>query len=520
MEIGKIKRVEAKNFKKLRKFKVDLTKNINIFWGDINQGKSSVLQVLETLLTRGNKDGIISNGATNCYLKLTFDNGYIERFFYKIGNKTVPRKLKINFDGKDYTIKDLSENVSELALNENYFKNLNSPEKNRFLLDVLEVDTSDIDKKIKQQISIVKDNEICVKSFGNIVLKEIKKPNIELAEENLQKEKDKLNTNYKKEKEENNILKINWQNEKKEIDENYTLELKKLKEKENLDYNKKLSEYETRKEYIRIYTENFNQTQRKLANKENKLIILYNEIKNKIAGTDFERCFDYEKAKDIINELPEPKKEKVFSEEMKKLIKPRLPNTTLEKDSYPDEPTYNNMHTPENADTTKKDKLAEEVINQKLQQKDYENFLIQKSKYNSQQAYLKEIEKSKNKIKELKKEKKKKLYGYSNKIENLTFTEDGVPMYRDSQLQNLNTAGLIELNTILVKLMPKNKLNILLIDRAESLNLGNKENLGVYLRKAKEDNTIFFMSIVSHEIPVLATQNIDVHEIINGKIIN
>ena len=488
MEIGQIKSIKIKNIKLLKDVEININRAINIFWGNTNQGKTSILQVFDWLFTQGFPQDIITYGKSEAMIHLIFENGFISRSFYMDkNNKTKGRKLNCFFDNEQYSFADLKKYISPLAINQSHFKNLNGAERERFFLEVLDVDTKDIDNKIKQFESVLKDLEMTIKSFGDFNLEEVKEPNKKAIEQAFYQERQRLNELYLIDKKEN----------------------EKLKEDAKIKYKKEVQKYEISKSKLSVEIVKFNREQEKIR-ENNKIIIGKKSELEQLKTSIFADAIDFNKLDFIVNNLENPKKLLNFDEVLKErnIVFPEFK-----------EPEYYYKNYPENADTTKLNELQEKMNNLKVEQLKYANYLKELAKFEDKKAYKKELNETKELIKELKKDKIKKLSEYTNKIENITFDiETGKPKFFNSLLENLSDSLLIRLNSILVNLIPKNRLKVMLIDRGESLNLENRNNLSVYLRMAEENNSIILLTVVSNETPIIASKSVDLFNVEKGKI--
>ena len=186
----KATRLQVKNIGILKdNIDIPIDKPLIIFYGDIRQGKSTILNSITLLFGGSFSNDIIRHGQKDAFVELTLENGYIRREFY-IDKNNVPKARQIKYvkDGRaidDKVTAEVLKLVNPFQLDAEFFNKKNDTQKNQYLLELFGVDTSQLDNENKLIEFDAKELRIKIKSYGEIDLTEHVLPNFE----SLKKEK-------------------------------------------------------------------------------------------------------------------------------------------------------------------------------------------------------------------------------------------------------------------------------------------------------------------------------------------
>lgn len=211
-----IKKLVIKNIGIISNEAIEFNKPLNLFYGDVRQGKTTILNAIKWCFGGKFPDDIIKHGKKKALIELYFDDSFISRKFYRDKHGIIKaEKIEfINSDGEEVEkpVAAIEKFLNPFILNQNHLFDMNEPGRKRFFVDLFGVDTSTIDKELKAKEQRSKDLRIAIKAYGEVQYKKIDRVDVN----NLQKEKDILIANHETEFDRINVL-----NEKtrKRIDE-------------------------------------------------------------------------------------------------------------------------------------------------------------------------------------------------------------------------------------------------------------------------------------------------------------
>lgn len=451
----KVKSITIKNIGLIENETIEFNKPLLLFYGDIRQGKTTILNAVRWAFGGSFPADIIRHGQTEAVIDIVFDNGSINRSFYvnKEG-ETTARPQNIVLNGRVAKVSDLKQFLNPFLLNQNHLADMNKKdERSNFIIDLFGVNTTDIDTNIINNMREASELRAKIKGYGEIVLTEVEKPELEKLYAELDECKKVI---------QEHIASVNLQNE----------ELKR--------------ELQNKKQTLLDEVLKFNSEQdvKKQSIETNRSML--NEVFLKVKGTIFEKCFDIDGAKRILETLPAAleKKSTVIN----------LP-----------EPTYHAVNNEEQL------RIEGEINNAKLQQIKYEQYLKDKSRFDAKEAdqlKLKELEQS---GRNLQKQRIGKLSEINGKIAGLEANENGL-FFESTSFDMLSTSQIMNLSSQLSGLYPDG-FGLELIDRGESLG----KSIFEFVKRAESEQKTILAAIVG-ERPANVPENIGVFVVDNGKI--
>ena len=172
-----LKRIIIKNIGLISDADIVLDKPLNIFVGEIKQGKTTILNCIKWSCGGYFPSDILKHGTANGFVKLEFENETVERKFF-IDNKgnTDAKPIDYYIDNKlqKAPVKKLKEKFNPFQLNQNYFTDMNAIDKRRFLVDHFNVDTAKEDKELLELKTKGLELRAEVDNFIPLQLKEVK----------------------------------------------------------------------------------------------------------------------------------------------------------------------------------------------------------------------------------------------------------------------------------------------------------------------------------------------------------
>ncbi len=177
----KVKKLIIKNIGIIADTTIELNKPLIIFYGEIMQGKTTILNAVRWAFGGSYPEDIIRHGEKNASVLLELDSGSISREWY-IAKDGTTKVREINFirDGKmvkGRVVDEIKKLLNPFLLDQDYLRKMSELERSRYFVDLFGVDTSEIDMDISKCESLARDLRIKVKMYGEIDLTEFKEVN-------------------------------------------------------------------------------------------------------------------------------------------------------------------------------------------------------------------------------------------------------------------------------------------------------------------------------------------------------
>jgi len=148
-----MKRLILKNIGPISEVELALDKKLIILKGDVQQGKTTILKSIGWLLGSKYPSDLLKTGEKTGFIQLEYDDVIVRKDFYRKDGVTKNKKVYFKNGWDDAVAKpseELKKILSPFTTDQDYFINMNEPEKRRFLLELFNVDTKEIDAKIKE----------------------------------------------------------------------------------------------------------------------------------------------------------------------------------------------------------------------------------------------------------------------------------------------------------------------------------------------------------------------------------
>lgn len=181
----KIKRLEIKNIGMIADETIECNKPLLIFYGEVRQGKTTILNAVRWVCGGSYPADIIRHGQKEASITLEFDDGSLSRSWYiaKDGS-TKSRPIALIRHGKP--VREPTEAIKALLnpfmLNQDYLRNMSEPERRRLLVQLFGAETPELDQAIKEAESKAAELRSELKYLGKVDLQPVEKPDIQAAE--------------------------------------------------------------------------------------------------------------------------------------------------------------------------------------------------------------------------------------------------------------------------------------------------------------------------------------------------
>jgi len=178
----KLLKIEIKGIAKHADTTIVIDKPLTIIFGDVEQGKTTVLNVVRWGLGCIVPDKVVKEGCTEGDIFLTFDNATSHRSFYvnKEGSE-VARPLEYIEGGRKINepIKYLKTKINPFLLDNEYFMKMTATEQMRFFVALFGIDTSAENKTLTTYEELNKSLRSEIKGIGEIIPVVVAKPDLD-----------------------------------------------------------------------------------------------------------------------------------------------------------------------------------------------------------------------------------------------------------------------------------------------------------------------------------------------------
>ena len=189
-----LKTIEIKNIGLITNEVIPIDKPLLLFYGDIMQGKTTILHAVKLCFGGAFPSDVIRHGEQEAHVQLTFDNATIRREFYRnAAGEVTARPITFIRDGLvvKKPVEAIKEFLNPFLLDQNHLFNMTELERKRFFIDLFGVDTSAFDKEYNILEGECKTLRIEVKSFGEIDITPVEQIDVTEAKEKIKQANDK-----------------------------------------------------------------------------------------------------------------------------------------------------------------------------------------------------------------------------------------------------------------------------------------------------------------------------------------
>ena len=150
---------------------ISIDKPLLLFYGDIMQGKTTILNAVKLCFGGAFPSDVIRHGENEAYVQLTFDNATIRREFYRnAAGECTARPISFIRDGLvvKKPVEAIKEFLNPFLLDQNHLFNMTELERKKFFVDLFGVNTSTLDTEYNVLEGECKTLRIEIKSFGEL----------------------------------------------------------------------------------------------------------------------------------------------------------------------------------------------------------------------------------------------------------------------------------------------------------------------------------------------------------------
>lgn len=174
----KVSKLTVRNIGIIQDAEIPIDKPEIVFYGDIKQGKSTLLNAVRWVCGGAFPDDIIRHGETEASVQLegTDGNGTpwcIRREWYR-GRNGETKAREIDYTRKGVPVKkpstEIRRHLNPFLLDQDYLRKMTSLERSRYLVELFAVDTLQEDAMIQEAESEASQLRIKIKAYGSIDL--------------------------------------------------------------------------------------------------------------------------------------------------------------------------------------------------------------------------------------------------------------------------------------------------------------------------------------------------------------
>lgn len=167
----KVTRLTVKNIGLIDDCAIELNKPLLLFYGEIRQGKTTLLNAVKWVLGAAWPEDIIRHGEAEASVKLEFVGGSVSRSWYRGRDGTTKaRDIALVIDNQPVAkpVKELAKFLNPFLLNQDHLRNMTEPERKAFFADILAVDTNDLDMEATVLEGQARELRAEIRAFGDL----------------------------------------------------------------------------------------------------------------------------------------------------------------------------------------------------------------------------------------------------------------------------------------------------------------------------------------------------------------
>ena len=150
----KINKILISNIGAISDANIPIKNGLNIFFGDVKQGKTTILNSIRWVCGGTYPKDILKHGEDDGFIHIFFDDGStIRREFYMSKSSGVKdRPIQYIKGGvvQSRPVEKIKKLLNPFQLNQNHFTDMNAVEKTRFVVDLFECSTDKEQKELKE----------------------------------------------------------------------------------------------------------------------------------------------------------------------------------------------------------------------------------------------------------------------------------------------------------------------------------------------------------------------------------
>lgn len=159
-----------------------LNKPLILFYGEIQQGKTTILNAVRYVLGGAFPADLLRHGAESGFIQLDFENGYVRREFYRGENGEVKsRPVTFVRDGVRVArpVAELQKFLNPFLLDQEHLARMTELERKKFFSTLFNTDTTALDEEASKCEQEARELRAKVKGYGDIKPEAVERVNVE-----------------------------------------------------------------------------------------------------------------------------------------------------------------------------------------------------------------------------------------------------------------------------------------------------------------------------------------------------
>lgn len=195
----KVTKLTIHNIGKIGDTVINLDKPLILFYGEIRQGKTTILNAVRWVCGGEFPSDIITHGKDEAHIELEFEGGMITRSWYRgkdENKKTKSRPVIFVRNGKPVSspVSEIKRFLNPFLIDQDHLRNKNELERKQFFAELFAVDTTELDKEWFDNDRAASNLRIAIKSYGEIDLTPVDPVDITELEGKLRRMRDGYKT--------------------------------------------------------------------------------------------------------------------------------------------------------------------------------------------------------------------------------------------------------------------------------------------------------------------------------------
>lgn len=157
---------------------IELNKPLLLFYGEIRQGKTTILNAVRWCFGGAFPSDIIRHGEKEAFVQLDFDGGCIRREWYVSAKDKTTKAREVQFvrQGKPVAspVGEIKRFLNPFLLDQDFFRNKTELERKQYFTELFAVDTTALDTEQFKTDREAVQLRAKIKGYGEIDLKEVK----------------------------------------------------------------------------------------------------------------------------------------------------------------------------------------------------------------------------------------------------------------------------------------------------------------------------------------------------------
>lgn len=177
-----------KNIGKIADTTIDINKPLILFYDEIKQGKTTILNCVRWVCGGEFPDDIISHGASEGAIELHFDGGMIGRSFYRAKTgETKARAVVFVKNGKPVSspVAEIKRLLNPFLLDQDFLRNKTELERKQYFTELFAVDTTELDTELFNSQREAQALRAKIAGYGEIDLTKIEVVDVRAAQDRL-----------------------------------------------------------------------------------------------------------------------------------------------------------------------------------------------------------------------------------------------------------------------------------------------------------------------------------------------